>query len=34
MNSAALRFIPLEDLEKAGYGRYLRLFGPDAAIKK
>jgi peptide methionine sulfoxide reductase msrA/msrB len=34
MNSAALRFIPLEDLEKAGYGKYLKLFGPDAAIKK
>jgi peptide methionine sulfoxide reductase msrA/msrB len=26
MNSAALRFIPKEDLEKAGYGEYLRLF--------
>jgi peptide methionine sulfoxide reductase msrA/msrB len=34
MNSAALRFIPLEDLEKAGYGKYLKLFGPDAAVKK
>ena len=34
MNSAALRFIPQEDLEKAGYGKYLRLFGPDAAVKK
>jgi len=29
INSAALRFIPREDLEKAGYGQYLRLFGPD-----
>jgi peptide methionine sulfoxide reductase msrA/msrB len=27
MNSAALRFIPKEDLEKEGYGRYLGLFG-------
>ena len=27
MNSAALRFIPREDLEKEGFGRYLRLFG-------
>jgi peptide methionine sulfoxide reductase msrA/msrB len=27
MNSAALRFIPKEDLEKEGYGRYLKLFG-------
>ena len=26
MNSAALRFIPLEALEKEGYGRYLKLF--------
>jgi hypothetical protein len=26
MNSAALRFIPKEDLEKAGYGQYLMLF--------
>jgi peptide methionine sulfoxide reductase msrA/msrB len=26
MNSAALRFIPVEDLEKEGYGEYLKLF--------
>ncbi|MFP3868311.1 MAG: peptide-methionine (R)-S-oxide reductase MsrB [Desulfobacteraceae bacterium] len=26
INSAALRFIPQEDLEKEGYGRYLNLF--------
>ena len=26
MNSAALRFIPKEDLEKEGYGLYLKLF--------
>lgn len=26
MNSAALRFIPRENLEKEGYGEYLRLF--------
>jgi peptide methionine sulfoxide reductase msrA/msrB len=26
MNSAALRFIPKEDLEKEGYGRYLKLW--------
>ena len=25
MNSAALRFIPKEDLEKEGYGEYLKL---------
>ena len=27
MNSAALRFVPKEDLEKEGYGKYLKLFG-------
>jgi peptide methionine sulfoxide reductase msrA/msrB len=26
MNSAALKFIPKEDLEKEGYGQYLKLF--------
>jgi methionine-R-sulfoxide reductase len=26
MNSAALRFIPREDLEKEGYGQYVKLF--------
>ena len=26
MNSAALRFIPAEDLEKEGYGTYIKLF--------
>jgi len=26
MNSASLRFIPREDLEKEGYGEYLKLF--------
>lgn len=26
MNSAALRFVPKEELEKAGYGQYLKLF--------
>ena len=34
INSAALRFIPQEDLEKAGYGKYLKLFGPEASAKK
>ena len=29
MNSAALRFIPKDDLEKEGYGRYLKLFSPE-----
>jgi peptide methionine sulfoxide reductase msrA/msrB len=28
INSAALKFIPVEEMEKAGYGRYLGLF-PD-----
>ncbi len=26
MNSAALKFIPLKDLEKEGYGEYIKLF--------
>ncbi len=26
LNSAALRFIPVEDLEKEGYGKFLKLF--------
>lgn len=26
MNSAAMRFVPKEDLEKEGYGKYLQLF--------
>ncbi len=29
MNSAALRFIPREDLEREGYGEYLALFEED-----
>ena len=29
INSAALRFIPKEDLEKQGYGQYLKLFQKD-----
>jgi methionine-R-sulfoxide reductase len=29
MNSAALRFIPREDLEREGYGEYLTLFEDD-----
>jgi peptide methionine sulfoxide reductase msrA/msrB len=29
MDSAALRFIPREDLEKEGYGQYLRLFSQE-----
>ena len=29
INSASLRFIPKEDLEKEGYGEYLKLFEPD-----
>ncbi|HAD83073.1 MAG: peptide-methionine (R)-S-oxide reductase [Candidatus Edwardsbacteria bacterium RIFOXYD12_FULL_50_11] len=27
INSASLRFIPVEDLEKEGYGEYKKLFG-------
>jgi peptide methionine sulfoxide reductase msrA/msrB len=32
INSASLRFIPLEDMEKEGYGQYLALF--DQGTKK
>jgi methionine-R-sulfoxide reductase len=32
INSAALRFVPLEQLEKEGYGEYLKLF--DGAQSK
>jgi peptide methionine sulfoxide reductase msrA/msrB len=28
MNSAAMKFVPRESLEKEGYGRYLKLFAP------
>ena len=31
MNSAALRFIPKDDLEREGYGEYLRLFEDEPA---
>ncbi|MGA2400234.1 MAG: peptide-methionine (S)-S-oxide reductase MsrA [Syntrophobacteraceae bacterium] len=31
MNSAALRFVPKEDLEKEGYGQYLSLFSDEHA---
>jgi len=29
INSASLRFIPVEELEKEGYGEYLKLFKTD-----
>ena len=29
MNSAALRFVPVADLEAEGYGAYLHLFRPE-----
>ena len=32
INSAALRFVPYQDLEAKGYGQYRRLF--DAAATK
>ncbi len=31
INSASLRFVPVEDLEAEGYGAYLSLFETDAA---
>ena len=33
MNSASLRFIPAEDLEKEGYAEYLSLFQKQSAKK-
>ncbi|MFO7734885.1 MAG: peptide-methionine (R)-S-oxide reductase MsrB [bacterium] len=30
INSAALKFIPVSDLEKEGYGEYLKLFKPES----
>lgn len=33
LNSAALRFIPVEDLEKEGFGQYKKLFERTAAKK-
>ena len=33
INGAALKFIPKEDLEKAGYGQYVKLFAPAPAAK-
>lgn len=33
INSAALRFIPVEELEKEGYGEYLQLFKANAKNK-
>jgi len=34
MNSAALRFVSTEDLEKAGYGQYVTLFSGKTLDKK
>jgi peptide methionine sulfoxide reductase msrA/msrB len=34
INSAAMRFIPLEDLEKEGYGSYREIFVKEAEAKK
>jgi methionine-R-sulfoxide reductase len=33
MNSAALRFVPAEDLEKEGYGQYTSLFAGHDSTK-
>jgi peptide-methionine (R)-S-oxide reductase len=30
INSAALRFVPVDDLDARGYGAYRELFGPSA----
>ena len=34
INSAALRFIPVKDLEREGYGAYQKLFGSVQAEKE
>ncbi|RYD37342.1 MAG: peptide-methionine (R)-S-oxide reductase [Verrucomicrobiaceae bacterium] len=34
INSASLKFIPKEDLEKAGYGSYAKLFAKTEEAKK
>jgi peptide methionine sulfoxide reductase msrA/msrB len=34
INSAALRFIPVDDLEEAGYGKYLSIFGRKESADK
>ena len=34
INSASLRFIPVEDLEKEGYGKYLSLFQKESLRSK
>jgi peptide methionine sulfoxide reductase msrA/msrB len=34
MNSASMKFIPKENLEKEGYGKYLSLFGKEGAKMK
>jgi len=33
INSASLRFIPLAELEKQGYGRYRQIFEGSAGVK-
>jgi peptide methionine sulfoxide reductase MsrB len=33
INSAALRFVPVKDLESEGYGEYRKLFGQVEAGK-
>ena len=33
INSASLRFIPLAELEKQGYGRYRQLFEHSAGVE-
>ena len=34
MNSAAMRFVSLEDLDKAGYGEYTSLFSGESPAKE
>jgi methionine-R-sulfoxide reductase len=34
MNSASMRFIPVEKLEEEGYGEYVALFNQEAAARR
>jgi len=34
INSASLRFIPVKDLQKEGYGEFLSAFGPATDSKR
>ena len=33
INSAALRFVPMQEMEQQGYGKYLKLFSSDTTAE-